>query len=92
MNKIYQARVLKGGGDLQGDMIAQSTSVYANNPLEAKVQAAEQLGVSVDRVVVEEIPNTNPSDDELRAAWAEKIAELKRLEENQETTGGGAYG
>ena len=92
MNKIYQARVLKGGGNLQGDMLASSTSVYADNPLDAKLLAAEQLGVTPDQVIVEEIPGVgNPSDEELNATWAARAEELARLEATQEHTGGSAY-
>jgi len=66
MNKIFQVRVVSADREL----LVRSTSVYANSLLEAKVAGAEQLGVSVDQVVAEEIPGVgNPTDDQLREMW-----------------------
>jgi len=70
MSKVYQVRVLRGGQD--GSEIQQSTSVYADSEMEARLSGAAALGVSKDRVVVEQIPDVwNPSDAELRKEWSE---------------------
>lgn len=92
MNKIYQARVVKTGADGQPQLL-KSTSVYANDPLTAKVAAAEQLGVTPDDVIVDEIPGIgNPTDQDMQAIKNEAIQNLSIQVQNQQTTGGGAYG
>lgn len=91
MSNIYNAQVLGSGSSVDPDAtIVQSTSVYADTEIEAKIQAAAQLGVSPDRVHVVLIPGvSNPSDDELRKMWAEG---RENQTTNTEITGGGAYG
>ena len=87
MSNIYQAQVLRSTDD--GAVVEQSTSVYADTELEARVTAAAQLRVTPDKVTVTLIPGVgNPSDDELMAMWAEA---RRNQTVNTETTGGSAY-
>jgi len=68
MSKVYQVRVLTGGDD---STIRNSTSVYADSELEARIAGAAELGVPKERLVVEQIPDVwIPTDDELRREWA----------------------
>lgn len=68
MSKAYQVRVLVG--DHEGSVVKAGTAVYADSELEAKAAGAAELGVSMDRVQVEVIPDVwVPTDDELRRGW-----------------------
>lgn len=90
MSNIYQVRVIKS--TQMGDELVTSTSVYAESLLEAKVAGAEQLGVPVERVVAEQIPDVyNPTDAELIETWTN--TEAWQVEPPAPgTTGGSAYG
>lgn len=70
MSKVYQVRITSSDPSLQGQVLQQSTSVYADTEAEARVAGAAMLNVGRDRVSVQEIPGAvNPDDDELRARF-----------------------
>lgn len=70
MSKVYQVRITSSDPSLQGQVLQQSTSVYADTEAEARTLGASTLGVAKDRVSVQEIPGAvNPSDAELLARF-----------------------
>ena len=73
MSKVFQVRITGSDSSLQGEVIQQSTSVYADSIAEARIAGAAMLNVGQDRVSVQEIPNvSNPTDDELLARFRDR--------------------